>query len=699
MVDTSLVTNLLAVDKVSGVLDKIGDKFGTFGKIAVASVAGIGGTAVAAGKLLYEVGATFDDLSDTIRTGTGATGAALDGLVDVAKNIGRNVPVEFDKIGPVVADLNTRLGLTGDTLDTVASQFLQAGVILGEDVDIQSATAALSVFGIQGDQVSGALDELFRVSQATGVGMNELSTSMNKSGGVVQQLGFSFSETASLIGVLDKAGIDSNAVLASMGKSLVTLAQNGEDAPAAFRRVTGEMKDMLAAGNDTAALDLASKVFGTRGAAQFVAALQTGKVNIDDMAAAAGMSSDTILGVAADTADMAESWQLFKNRALLAIEPIATRVFNAFGQGMAWFNSVGSPAMEKYAAIAQQKLAPIMTAAADIISNRVVPAVKSFGSFLTGTAIPAAKSFGEWLDKYKGWLIPVAVAVTAVVVAWKLYTTTLAIVGAATKAYTAMQAALNVVMSMNPIGLIVLALVGLVAGLVYAYTASETFREIVNGAFGAVLGVVTGVWNWVSDNWPLLLAILTGPIGLAVLAITSNWETIKGGFTAVKDWIGQRIDDIVGFVTGMPGRITSAASGMWDGITDAFKSAVNWIIRLWNGIKFPSLTIGGQDPLGSFGPSLPRVTIGGWSMPQMNYLAEGGFAPARAGGYLANISEGGDDEIVSPVPMLERIVRENSDGGGEVTVRLVIDGTGILSGLRKEVRVRAGGNVQLALGT
>lgn len=87
------------------------------------------GVAVA-GTALYKIGETFDDVTDTIRVGTGATGEALDGLVQSAKNVGTRVPADFSKIGPTIADLNTRLGLSGDTLETVASQYLEAGRIL-----------------------------------------------------------------------------------------------------------------------------------------------------------------------------------------------------------------------------------------------------------------------------------------------------------------------------------------------------------------------------------------------------------------------------------------------------------------------------------------------------------------------------------------------------------------------------------------
>lgn len=61
------------------------------------------------------------------------------------------------------------------------------------------------------------------------------------------------------------------------------------------------------------------------------------------------------------------------------------------------------------------------------------------------------------------------------------------------KAWTMAQAALNVVMALNPIGLVVLAIAALATGMVLAYQKSESFRDIVNGAFRAVGGVVLSV--------------------------------------------------------------------------------------------------------------------------------------------------------------------------------------------------------------
>lgn len=311
---------------------------GALGAAAVA-VAATGAAVAGAAVGLYKVGAIFDDVNDTIRVGTGASGEALDDLVNIAKEVGTSVPTSFEAAGTTVADLNTRMGLTGDTLSTVAQQYIQAGNILGETVDINATTAAFSAFGIEGANVEGAMDTLFRVSQATGVGMNELASQVQTAAAPLQNLGFGFEETAALAGTLDKAGLNTSQIMSSMSKGLVTLAKSGEAPQEAFKRVTGELQGFVNEGNTAGALDLASKVFGTKGASQFVGALQSGKINLEDLTGAAGMTQDTILALGQETADAAESWQLIKNKALNALEPVGTAVFNLAGQGLGFLAS------------------------------------------------------------------------------------------------------------------------------------------------------------------------------------------------------------------------------------------------------------------------------------------------------------------------------------------------------------------------
>jgi phage-related minor tail protein len=532
--------------------DKAGKGWSTKAKLAVGA-AGIGVAAAGAFKGLYEVGATFDDVTDTIRTGTGAQGAALDGLVDVAKNVGASVPAEFDKIGPVVADLNTRLGLSGDTLETVASQYLEAGRVLGQDVDVAGTTAAFNAFGISGDGVSAAMDTLFQVSQATGVGMNELASGAQAVAPAMQTLGFSFEDTVAMAGTFDKAGLNSSAIMASMSKGMVTLAKDGEQPAEAYQRVIGELQGFIAAGDKASALDLASQVFGTKGAAQFVGALDAGALSMDDLMGATGATGDTILGVGEDTADFAEKWQTVMNQAMIAIEPLATAIFTGLGDAL----------------------------------TGIMPFLQNFGEFLGDNPI-VIQAFA------------IAMGVLA-----------LAFIGVTIATW-----AMNTALLANPITWIILAVVALIAAIVLLIMnwdkviafltdawegfvgwftgVMEGFAGWWNGVWAGFIGFVTDLWNgWIGfvtdtfNNFMLGLQI----IGAAIAAWWNGlWQGIGDFVMSIWNWIVAFVTTYIGMVQLIIATVGAAIASVWTGIWDGISS---FLANIWTGIITTIQTIQG----------------------------------------------------------------------------------------------------------
>jgi TP901 family phage tail tape measure protein len=309
----------------------------------IAATAAIVGTLAAIGK-------TFHEMESTIRVGTGTTGKAFDDLVTSAKNVGKTVPSSFSDIGKTVSALHVRLGLTGPVLETMSKQFLLAGRITKQSLDLGTVTGSFNAFGLKSKDMSKALDDLFRISQATGVGINELAGAATKGAPAFRQFGMSFSTSAALVGVLDKAGINSGKTIMALTIGLTKFAKAGKEPAAALRATIDQIKAFTTSGNDAKAIALAASIFGTRGAAQFVAAVKSGKVNLDDMMKSAGAGKDTILASAAAVSTFSSKWALFKNNVLLLVEPIAARVFKAFGDGMQFMVDVGLPALTKFGA-------------------------------------------------------------------------------------------------------------------------------------------------------------------------------------------------------------------------------------------------------------------------------------------------------------------------------------------------------------
>lgn len=155
----------------------------------------------------------------------------------------------------------------------------------------------------------------------------------------------------------------------------------------------------------------------------------------------------------------------------------------------------------------------------------------------------------------------------------------------ATEVWAAAQRVLNAVLRANPIGLVITAILLLVAGLIYAYKNSETFRRIVDAAFRAVKVAAEFAWDWIKGHWPLLLAIITGPIGLAVLAIVKHWDTIRAGAAAVIAWFRSAWDVLQSI-------LTSPFETAWriiSGIIEKIRAGVSAVTSAIKSIPKPSL--------------------------------------------------------------------------------------------------------------
>lgn len=204
--------------------------------------------------------------------------------------------------------------------------------------------------------------------------------------------------------------------------------------------------------------------------------------------------------------------------------------------------------------------------------------------------------------------------------------------------------------AMGPIGIIIAAVIALVVVIVKNWEAIKN----------AIVGAATFVLNWVKSHWPLLLTILTGPIGLVVSLLAKHWTSIKNAVKEAVEWVISKFTSFIAFFATLPGKIGSAIAGLAGTIVAPFKTAFNAVARLWNG------TVG---KLSFKAPSwLPGIGGKGFSVPKIPQLASGGFIPKTPGGVLANIGEGSLDEMVLPLPSglkpakLARILGQLADG-------------------------------------
>lgn len=165
---------------------------------------------------------------------------------------------------------------------------------------------------------------------------------------------------------------------------------------------------------------------------------------------------------------------------------------------------------------------------------------------------------------------------------------------------TTAQRGLNTAMKANVLGAILALIMPLITKLIDMAMQSKTVQAVVQKAM-QVIGQVMGatmraasaainwlidaakkVINWLKSNWPLLVAILTGPVGIAVLAIVKNWDRIKDAVASVKNWIVDRWSDAVDFLRSIPGKIAAVFTGLPDKLRGMGGDIIEGLI---NGIR------------------------------------------------------------------------------------------------------------------
>lgn len=207
--------------------------------------------------------------------------------------------------------------------------------------------------------------------------------------------------------------------------------------------------------------------------------------------------------------------------------------------------------------------------------GRFVVGIKSVAKF-TGQAADKirdaynqGKKFLTWLDSGTGAADATSIAIGGLVAGLAAYKGTVMVITGVTKAWAFAQGLLNAEMMLNPVGLIVAGIIGLVAAIVIAYKKVDWFRNGVNAAFTGIKKAVGAVIGFVKRNWEAMLIGMTGPVGLMIVGVIKNFDKIKAGFGAIVDWVKGKWNSFAeGLNTGL------AAAGKIPGVPDDIRIPV-----------------------------------------------------------------------------------------------------------------------------
>lgn len=551
---------------LNGAVDSAGPGLlGRMGGLGQAAAVGFGAAfagAAAIGAGLFSIGSQFDDVADTIRIGTGATGDALDGLMDDFRAVAANVPADFGTVATAITDLNSRLDLTGAPLQELSTQFINLANVTGGDLaaQVEVGTRALGDWGLSGEQAAGGLDAIFRASQATGASFEDLAGAATTFGGPMRQLGFSFDQTLALLGRFEAEGVNAELVMGSMRQSLGRMARAGEDPIATFQRVSEEIANAGSAGEANA---IALELFGARAGPDMAAAIREGRFEIGELTNTIAGGSETINTAAADTADFAERWQVFKNRVLLALEPIAMRVFDAVGQAfdriapflervVAWLAVELPIALARFEEWWSGTWPRVQEVARAVVEWLMVNVAPRIAQALDGVRATIANLRAWWEESGPGIIAAVTTVVETLVALWQRFDENVLAVLREVFAFL-QEWVTNVVSAID--------------GLIDLVTA------LINGDWSAAWDALQQIVGAVWDN---LLALVDTAIDVLYEYVRAIGPVLMdlgaAAFGALVDVVRTKTDDVVLFFLELPFRILAFQAALAE-------AAVGWIVE------------------------------------------------------------------------------------------------------------------------
>ncbi len=562
-------------DELGGLLEK----FTPLEAGAVAAVAAIGAAFVAAGVAVIHFGGEFDEAFDNIRIQTGATGKELDGLEADFKKVVSSVPTDFGSASAAVAELHRRLELTGKPLQDRAKQFLELSRITGTDVsaNIRDATRLFGDWSVAAGDQSGVLDQLFRATQQSGIGLNELMTVVVDNGATLRQLGFDLDSSITMFSKFEKEGVNASKVIQGFGQLNKYATKEGRDGIDVWDETVKAIKNS----SEAKAKAIGQDVFGVRAANDMVAAIREERFSYEDLKASIKGGGDTIMKAAEDTADWRESLTLLKNKALVALEPALSAAFGGLSKGV---DAVGK-------ALTSDKAKGIF----DGIKDAAGVAAGKLGEAWQAVAPIIMPVLRELWQTAR----PILSALLAAVVAF------------AKGAWTVVKWAWPMVKN------VILGVLKVIAGIIRTVlavirgdwgTAWEAVKEIASGAWQAIKALVRlqvrALVAVLKAAWGLIKSGASAAWNGVKSAASAAWGTVKSAtsaaWSAIVSAVTSGVGRVVSFVSSLPGRILSAlgslgsllysagaaiVQGLIDGITSKIQTLINLAKKLGEIIK------------------------------------------------------------------------------------------------------------------
>lgn len=246
---------------------------------------------------------------------------------------------------------------------------------------------------------------------------------------------------------------------------------------------------------------------------------------------------------------------------------------------------------------------------ADKVGTSIKNALISAAPYITKFIVVLANLF-NFVNKHKTLFTYFGTVLLSFVGTFKAVTTAINIAKTAFMLF-------NAVLALNPIVLVISAIVALIAGLVLLYKKCDWFRNLVNGIFEWIV-------NFFKNNWKSILLFLINPFAGA-------FSYLYNHCTSFRNFVNNFVTTIVNWFKSIPSKLASVARGIVNAFLYVPKQMLNIgkniMQGLWNGISGlknyviskvkgmgKSILNGLKNALGIHSPSTEFALIGKFSV-------------------------------------------------------------------------------------
>lgn len=533
----------------------------------------------------------FEAVMSKVKAITVSDDKAMQQLTDTARELGEKTMFSATQAGEAM----TYLGMAGWN-----SQQIMAGMPgllnlaaasntdLARTADIVSDD--LTAFGLSAEHAGHMADVFAKTTTKTNTTVEMLGETMKYAAPVAHAFGASLEETAALTGLMANSGIKASAAGTALRSGFLRLAGTSSKSTKAIEEMGLSLSEATAQQEEArAALDsLGIAMNDTNGPRKMSAIVRDLADRTKDMSKEQKLSTlATIFGTNA-----ASAWVAVIDQGPDALDNLTKELENSDGAA-----ATMAETMQNNAHGAMTRLQSATESVAISIGSTMLPTLADLGDSLANEAAYVSKVASEHPELTEA-IIKTSVAVAGMVIAYKAARAVYYSVVAAQAAYKLMmeservatirstiasgvhragmvassiamyataaaQWALNAAMSANPIALVIIAIVALIAAFVWLGTH-----------FQAVSDFCTSMWE---SPTAAIIAFMAGPIGwliYAAMGLIANWDQVKAWFTLLWEDPKAALGQFYDWVMSKLGGLFDWISEKWEWVRSIFSKPI-----------------------------------------------------------------------------------------------------------------------------